>query len=64
MKDVGVCRGVKKTNGGALDGGLQCRMSILRNANVPCRYFCNFPVDFKITKCPSVGSKGRPMSCR
>ena len=27
-------------------------MSILRNGNVPCRYFLNFPVDFiKIAKC-------------
>ena len=37
---------------GALDGGPQCHMSILRNGNVPCRYFCNFHVDFKIAKCP------------
>ena len=36
---------------GALDGGgggPQCRLSILRNGNVPCRYFLNVPVDFKI----------------
>ena len=33
---------------GALDGGPQCHMSILRNNNVPCRYLCNYPVDFKI----------------
>ena len=36
---------------GALDGGSQCRLSILRNGNVPCRYFQNFPVDFKIVQC-------------
>ena len=33
---------------GALDGGPQCRLSILRNGNVPCHYFLNVPVDFKI----------------
>ena len=26
----------------------QCRLSILRNANVPCRYFRNVPDDFEI----------------
>ena len=26
-------------------------MSILRNGNVPCRYLCNFHVDFRIAKC-------------
>ena len=36
---------------GALDGGPQCRLSISRNGNVPCRYFKNFPVDFKIAQC-------------
>ena len=36
----------------ALDGGHQCHMSILRNGNVPCRYFSNVHVDFIITKCP------------
>ena len=34
---------------GALDGGPQCRMSNLRNGNVPCRYLCISHVDFKIT---------------
>ena len=33
-------------------GGPQCRLSILRNGNVPCRYFLNFTVDFKIVPCP------------
>ena len=33
---------------GALDGGPPCRLSILRNGNVPCGYFRNVPVDFKI----------------
>ena len=31
---------------GPLMGGPQCRLSILRNGNVPCRYFLNVPVDF------------------
>ena len=30
-----------------LMGGPQCRLSILRNGNVPCRYFLNVPVYFK-----------------
>ena len=29
-------------------GGAQCRLSILRNGNVPCCYFLNVAVDFKI----------------
>ena len=37
------------TGVGPLTGGPQCRMSILRNDNVPCHYLCNYPVDFKIT---------------
>ena len=37
---------------GPLTGGPQCHMLILRNGNVPCRYFCNFHVDFKIATCP------------
>ena len=36
---------------GPLMGGPQCRLSILRNGNVPCRYFRDFPVDFKIVQC-------------
>ena len=36
---------------GALDGGPQCCMSILRNNNVPCRYICNYPADSKIVIC-------------
>ena len=32
-------------------GGPHCRLSILRNGNVPCRYFFNFPVDLKIAQC-------------
>ena len=32
-------------------GGPQCRLSILRNGSVPCRYFVNVPVDFKIVQC-------------
>ena len=35
----------------ALDGGPQCRLSILRNAHVPCNYFFNFHVDFKKALC-------------
>ena len=30
---------------GPLMGG---RLTVLRNGNVPCRYFCDCPVDFKI----------------
>ena len=43
------------TLAGALDGGgggIQCRLSILRNGNVPCHYFLNVPVDFKVVQCP------------
>ena len=29
----------------------QCRLSILRNVNVPCRYFSNVPDDFKGVQC-------------
>ena len=36
---------------GPLMGGPQCRLSILRNGNVPCRYFLNVPVEFKIVQC-------------
>ena len=36
---------------GPLMGGPECRLSILRNCNVPCRYFKNVPVDFKIVQC-------------
>ena len=36
---------------GPLMGGPQCRMSNLRNGNVPCRYFYNIHVDFKIVYC-------------
>ena len=32
-------------------GGPQCRLSILKNDNVPCRYFLNVPVDLKIAQC-------------
>ena len=35
---------------GPLMGGPHCRLSILRNGNVPCRYFLDFPVDFKIVQ--------------
>ena len=40
--------------GGGLDGrpsSPQCRLSILRNANVPSRYLLNSPVDLKIVQC-------------
>ena len=32
-------------------GGTQCRRSICKNDNVPCRYFLSFSVDFKIPQC-------------
>ena len=35
----------------ALDGGPQCRLSILRNDNVPCHYFLDFPVNLKKVQC-------------
>ena len=38
------------THLGALDGGPQCRLSILRNGNVPCCYFLSFAVGFKMPK--------------
>ena len=31
--------------------GAQCRLSSLRNGNVPCQYFVNVPVDFKVVQC-------------
>ena len=36
---------------GAIDGGPQCPLSILRNGNVPYRYSRNFPVALKIGQC-------------
>ena len=39
------------SDGGALDGGAQCRMSNLRNPHVPCHHFCYFHVDFKMAPC-------------
>ena len=53
---------------GALDGGPQCRLSILRNGNVPCHYLKQIlsifkslmsPVDFKKRPFSSVKFKGR-----
>ena len=44
-------------------GGPQCHLLILRNGiNVPCHYFRNFPVDFKIAvkwQCRPVKFKGQ-----
>ena len=40
-----------QTNLGPLMGAPQCRLSILRNGNVPCHYFLNFPVDLKKVQC-------------
>ena len=36
---------------GAFMGGPQCRLSILRNGNGPCRYFRKFPINLKIVQC-------------
>ena len=36
---------------GLPDGGHQCRLSMLRSGNLPCRYFLNVPVDYKIVLC-------------
>ena len=33
----------------------------LRNANVPCRYFGNFHVNFKMVPCSTMGGLGRVM---
>ena len=30
---------------------VQCRLSILRNDNVPCRYLFNVHVEFKVVQC-------------
>ena len=35
----------------SIDGGPQCRLSILRNGNVPRHYFLFFNVDFKKVQC-------------
>ena len=40
--------GMNMINVGPLTGGPQCRVSNLRNGNVPCRYLCISHVDFKI----------------
>ena len=32
-------------------GDPKCHLSILRNGDVPCRHFLNFPVDFEIIQC-------------
>ena len=45
---------------GSLTRGPQCRMSILRNGNVPCCCFCNFHVDFKISECRLSNVKNGP----
>ena len=48
---------------GALDGGSQiCRMLILRNSNVPYRYFCNLLVDYKLMSNVACEIKDLPMS--
>ena len=49
---------------GPLMGDPQCRLSILRNGNVPCRYFRNFPVDFKIAQCRLLILRNGNVPCR
>ena len=44
--------------------GLRCRLSILRNGLVPCHYFCNPYVHFKIGLMLPVEFEKYPMSCR
>ena len=39
---------------GALDGGPQRHLSILRNDHVPCHYFCNVCVDLKNVACQNL----------
>ena len=41
-------------------GGPQCRLSNLRNGNVPCPYVCNIHVDFKIVSCPMSNLRNCP----
>ena len=36
---------------GPLMGGPKCRMSILRNYNLPCCFFLDLSVDFQIHQC-------------
>ena len=54
----------EKGNVGALDGGPQCHLSILRNDNVPCHYFLNVPVDFKIVQCHLSVLRNGNVACR
>ena len=49
---------------GALDRGPQCRLSILRNVNVPCHYLLDSPVDFKIVQCPLSVLRNGNVPCR
>ena len=49
----------KKRYVGPLMGGPQCRLWILKNGNVPCHFFGNFPVYFKTVQCcPSILRNG------
>ena len=45
-------------------GGGQCRLSILRNGNVPCRYFLNVPVGFKMPQCRLLISRNGNVPCQ
>ena len=47
---------------GPLMGGPQCRLSILRNDNVPCCYFSNISVDFKVVQCRVLNLRKRPVA--
>ena len=49
---------------GPLIGAPQCRLSILRNGNVPCHYFLYFPVDFKIVQCHLSILRNSNFTCR
>ena len=42
-----LCSECNRHTCGALDGGSQCCMSILRNYHVPCHYSLNCHADFK-----------------
>ena len=44
-------------------GDPQCRLSILRNGNVPCHYFIDFPVDFQSVQCRLSILRNRNVLC-
>ena len=49
--------------GGGGGGGPQCRLSILRNGNVPCHFFRNVPVNSKIVQCRLLNLRNGNVPC-